>query len=201
MSLFKSREERRLERELEIKRGVQRMRKQVRSLEKDEKDLLKKAKRAKQLGDATQLNFIKANLRRTANNRRLMERQILNIETFNQLKDQAEAQADFARSLQTVSQSIGEAYGSVNIVEIQKNCEKAIGQYESMQSMMEMFMESSTESMANLEGATNDDLVSDDEIDKLIDAQIVSEEGKAVEGSLEEKTKGILDRLEKEKED
>jgi hypothetical protein len=201
MSLFKSREERRLERELEIKRGVQKMRKHVRSLEKDEKDLLKKAKRAKQLGDGTQLSFIKANLKRTAANRRLMERQILNIETFNQLKDQAEAQADFARSLQTVSQSIGEAYGSVNIVEIQKNCEKAIGQYESMQSMMEMFMESSTESMANLEGSTNDDLVSDDEIDKLIDAQIVSEEGKAVEGSLEEKTKDILSRLEKEKED
>lgn len=201
MSLFKSREERRLERELEIKRGVQKMRKHVRSLEKDEKDLLKKAKRAKQLGDGTQLNFIKANLKRTAANRRLMERQILNIETFNQLKDQAEAQADFARSLQTVSQSIGEAYGSVNIVEIQKNCEKAIGQYESMQSMMEMFMESSTESMANLEGAQSDDLVSDDEIDKLIDAQIVSEEGKAVEGSLEEKTKDVLSRLEKEKED
>jgi hypothetical protein len=201
MSLFKSREERRLERELEIKRGVQRMNKQIRKLEKDEKDFLKKAKRAKQLGDGTQLKFLKANLKRTAANRRLMERQILNIETFNQLKDQAEAQADFARSLQNVSEAIGEAYGSVNIVEIQKNCEKAIGKYESMQQMMEMFMESSTESMANLEGATSDDLVSDEEIDKLIDEQIVSEEGKAVEGSLEEKTKDILSRLEKEKED
>jgi len=201
MSLFKSREERRLERELEIKRGVQRMNKQIRKLEKDEKDFLKKAKRAKQLGDATQLKFLKANLKRTAANRRMMERQILNIETFNQLKDQAEAQADFARSLLIVSQAIGEANSSVNIVEIQKNCEKAIGQYESMQQMMEMFMESSTESMANLEGSTSDDIVSDEEIEKLIDAQIVSEEGKAVEGSLEEKTKDILSRLEKEKED
>jgi len=201
MSLFKSREERRIERELEIKRGIQKMRGQIRKLEKDEKGFLAKAKRAKQLGDTTQLNFIKANLKRTATNRRLMERQILNIETFNQLKDQAEAQADFARSLQTVAQSVGEAYGSVNILEIQKNCEKAIGQYESMQQMMEMFMEQSTESMANLENAQADDVVTDDEIDKLIDAQIVSEEGKAVEGSLEEKTKDILSRLEKEKED
>ena len=131
----------------------------------------------------------------------MMERQILNIETFNQLKDQAEAQADFARSLQTVAQSVGEAYGSVNIVEIQKNCEKAIGQYESMQQMMEMFMESSTESMQNIDVSQADAVVSDDEIDKLIDEQIVSEEGKAVEGSLEEKTKDILSRLEKEKED
>jgi len=201
MSLFKSREERRLERELEIKRGIQKMRGQIRKLEKDEKGFLSKAKRAKQLGDTTQLNFIKATLKRTAANRRMMERQILNIETFNQLKDQAEAQADFARSLQTVAQSVGEAYGSVNIVEIQKNCEKAIGQYESMQSIMEMIMESTTESMTNLENATADDIVSDDEIDKLIDAQIVSEEGKAVEGSLEEKTKDVLSRLEKEKED
>src|SRR5207248_469273 len=152
-------------------------------LEKDEKDLLKKAKRAKQLGDSTQLNFIKANLKRTAANRRLMERQILNLETFNQLKDQAEAQADFARSLQTVSQSIGEAYGSVNIIEIQKNCEKAVGQYESMQQMMEMFMEQSAESMANVSESQADSIVSDEEIDKLIDEQIVQEEGKAVEGS------------------
>lgn len=201
MSLFKSKEERRIERELEIKRGVQKMRKHVRGLEKDEKDLLKKAKRAKQLGDGTQLNFIKANLKRTAANRRLMERQILNLETFNQLKDQAEAQADFARSLQIVSQSIGEAYGTVNIAEITKNCEKAVGQYESMQNMMEMFMEQSTESMANVSEAQAGDVVSDDEIDKLIDEQIVSEEGKAVEGSLEEKTKDILSRLEKEKQD
>ena len=199
MSLFKSKEERRLERELEIKKGVQGMRKHVRSLEKQEKEFLKKAKRAKQLGDSTQLNFIKANLKRTAANRRLMERQILNIETFNQLKDQAQAQADFARSLQTVSESIGEAYGSVNISEIQKNCEKAIGQYESMQQMMEMFMESSTESMANLEGAQSDDVVTDDEIDKLIDDQIVTEEGKNVDGALEARTKEILSRLEKEK--
>ena len=199
MSLFKSKEERRIERELEIKRGVQRMNKQVRKLEKDEKDFLKKAKRAKQLGDATQLNFLKANLKRTAANRRMMERQILNLETFNQLKDQAEAQADFARSLQIVSQSIGEAYGSVNIAEIQKNCEKAVGQYESMQSMMEMFMEQSTESMTSVSESQADGLVSDEEIDKLIDEQIVSEEGKAVEGSLEEKTKDILSRLEKEK--
>ena len=48
-------------------------------------------------------------------------------------------------------------------------------------------------------GAQGDDMVSDEEIDKLIDEQIVNEEEKAVEGSLEEKTKGILDRLEKEK--
>lgn len=198
MSLFKSRDERRLEREMDIRKGLARIKKQIRTLEKDEKDFLKKAKRAKQLGDKTQVQFIRSNLKRTAYNRRMMERQLLNIETFNQLKDQAEAQADFARALDTVSRSIGEAYGSVNIVEIHKNCEKAVGQYESMQQMMEMFMEQSSESMQNLEGAQADDLVSDEEIDKLIDEQIVTEEEKTVEGTLEKKTEDILSRLDKE---
>ena len=196
MSLFKSKDERRLEREMEIRKGIARIKKQIRTLEKDEKDFLRKAKRAKQLGDRTQLSFIRSNLKRTAYNRRMMERQLLNIETFNQLKDQAEAQAEFARSLDTVSRSIGEAYGSVNIAEIHKNCEKAIGQYDSMQQMMEMFMEQSSESMQGLgEGAQADELVSDEEIDKLIDEQIVTEETKAVEGTLEKKTEEILSRL------
>jgi hypothetical protein len=67
-----------------------------------------------------------------------------------------------------------------------------------MQQMMEMFMEQSSESMQNLEGAQADDLVSDEEIDKLIDEQIVTEEEKAVEGTLEKKTEDILSRLDKE---
>jgi hypothetical protein len=52
--------------------------------------------------------------------------------------------------------------------------------------------------MQNLEGAQTEDLVSDAEIDKLIDEQIVTEEEKAVEGALEKKTEDILSRLDKE---
>lgn len=197
MGLFKSSEERRMERDLKIRSGLKKIQRQIRALEKDEKGFIQKAKRAKQLGDKTQLNFLKANLKRTAVTRRLMERQLLNMETFNQLKNQAEAQAEFARSLNLVSEAISQAYGSVNLAQVQQNCEKAVNQYESMEQMMEMLMESQQDSMMNLDGANNDELISDAEIDNLIDDQIVAEETKEIEDKTANRLESLKARLEK----
>ena len=122
MGLFKSSDERRLEREMEVRKGLSRIKKQIRAQEREEREFIKKAKRARQLGDSTQLSFIRANLKRTAYSRRMMERQLLNLEVFKQLKGQAETQADFARALETVSEAIAESYGSVNLAEVHKNC-------------------------------------------------------------------------------
>jgi hypothetical protein len=191
MGLFKSSEERRLEREMEIRKGLSRIKKQIRSFEREEQEFIKKAKRARQLGDGTQLRVIKANLKRTAYTRRMMERQLLNLEVFKQLKGQAEAQADFARALETVSEAIAESYGSVNLAEVHKNCERAISQSESMQQMMELMMEQTSESMANMEGAQSDELVTDEEIDRMIDEAIVAEEKE----EMDEKVGGRLDAL------
>ena len=47
--------------------------------------------------------------------------------------------------------------------------------------MMELMMETTNESMANMEGAQNDDLVSDEEIDRMIDEEIVADEADAMD--------------------
>lgn len=197
MALFKSSEDRRLEREMEIRKGLSRIKKQIRQQEKEEKEFIKKAKRAKQLGDGTQLKVIKSSLKRTAYTRRLMERQLLNLEVFKQLKDQAETQADFARALETVSEAIAESYGSVNLAEIHKNCEKAVNQSESMQQVMEMMIDSTNESVSSMEGAQSDDLVTDDEIDKLIDEAVVAEETEEIEDKVSSRLDELRDRFEK----
>jgi hypothetical protein len=197
MALFKSSEDRRLEREMEIRKGLSRIKKQIRQQEKEEKDFIKKAKRAKQLGDATQLRVIKSSLKRTAYTRRLMERQLLNLEVFKQLKDQAETQADFARALETVSEAIAESYGSVNLAEIHKNCEKAVNQSESMQQVMEMMIDSTNDSVSNMEGSQSDELVTDDEIDKLIDEAVVAEETEEIEDKVSSRLDELRDRFEK----
>jgi hypothetical protein len=199
MGLFKSTEERRMERDMKIRSGLKKVQRQIRSLEKDEKAFIAKAKKAKQLGDKTQLNFLKANLKRTAATRRLMERQMLNMETFAQLKNQAETQAEFARNLDLIAGAISESFGSVNLPEIHKNCEKAVGQYEKMEQMMEMFMESQAESIGSLEGSQSDELISDKEIDALIDDQIVTEENKEIESAVGSRLEALKARMEKHK--
>lgn len=197
MGLFKSSEERKMERDMEIRKGLSRIKKQIRQFEREEQDFIKKAKRARQLGDETQLRVIKANLKRTAYTRRMMERQLLNLEVFKQLKGQAESQATFARALETVSEAIAESYGSVNLAEVSKNCERAIAQSENMSNMMEMMMEQTSESMADMEGAQSDDLVSDTEIDRMIDEAIVAEETEEVDDKVDSKLDALRARFEK----
>jgi hypothetical protein len=197
MGLFKSSDERKMEREMEIRKGLSRIKKQIRSMEREEQDFIKKAKRARKLGDNVQLKVIKASLKRTAYQRRFMERQLLNLEVFKQLKGQAEAQADFARSLEMVSVAIAESYGSVDVAQVHANCEKAIAQSESMQGMMELMMETTNESMANMEGAQSDDLVTDAEIDRMIDEEIVAEEADAMDEKMGSRLDSLRERFEK----
>ena len=197
MGLFKSSEERRMEREMEIRKGLSRIKKQIRAMEREEQDFIKKAKRARKLGDKVQLKVIKSSLKRTAYQRRFMERQLLNLEVFKQLKGQAEAQADFARSLEQVSVSIAESYGSVNIAQIHANCEKAIAESESMQGMMELMMETTNESMSNMEGSQSDELVSDEEIDRMIDEEIVADEADDMDEKMGSRLDSLRERFEK----
>ena len=49
MGLFKSKEERKLERDMEIRKSLSEIKRTIRGLEKHETDYIKKAKRAKKL--------------------------------------------------------------------------------------------------------------------------------------------------------
>lgn len=193
MGLFKSKEERKLERDMEIRKGINEMKRNIRGLEKHEKDYLKKAKRAKSLGDEGQLSFLKKSIKQAAAQRRALERQLLAIETAAQRKNQMEAHGQFAKSLVAVSKSISEVFGDVNFVEMQKNFERAMAQAETFEQQAELFLEASQETMFT-ESAHSDELVSDDEIDKLIESEVAHEESKALDAEID---KG-LGEIEKE---
>ena len=60
-----------------------------------------------------------------------------------------------------------------------------------MQQMMELMMEQTNDSIGNMEGAQSDELVTDAEIDRMIDEQIVAEETE----SMDEKVDSRLDSL------
>ncbi|MCZ6794058.1 MAG: hypothetical protein O7J95_10640 [Planctomycetota bacterium] len=167
MGLFKSRDEKRLEREIEIRKGVQLIKRNIRDLGRNEKDYLAKARRARELESKDQLEFLKQTLKRTASQKRLLERQLLNIETAVQIKNQAETNAGFARAMNSLSRSIGEMFGSTNMAKTQKQFEKAMAQAESLEQQMELFLDMSSQSMFGYE-PSGEEIVTDEEIDRLI---------------------------------
>ena len=66
MGLFKSKEERRIERDMKIRQGLRAIEKSIRQQEKFSEDFIKNAQHAKKIGDNNQYLFIRGALKKTA---------------------------------------------------------------------------------------------------------------------------------------
>lgn len=195
MGLFKSREERKIERDLAVRKGINAMRRNVKNLERNEREYLKKARRAKQLGDDKQLVFLKNTLRRTAAQRRLLERQALSLETALQLKNQAEAMGEFARSLNAVSMAISETFSSADLEKTQKEFMASVAKAESMEQRMDLLLDMNEE-MFEAEPAGVDGVISEEEIDTLIEGEAsAAREGGGFDAEIAERLKKLEDEL------
>ncbi len=175
VGLFKSKAERRLDREIEARRGLNLIRRNIRDLERNEKSYIDKAKRALQMGSADQSQFLKRTIKRTMAQKRAMERQLLNIETALQIKNQAEAHAQFARSMQAVSRSIADMFDATNLNQTQRDFEKAMLKAESLEQQMDTFLDMTASSMLGYEG-NGEELITDGEIDRLLADEVLEEE-------------------------
>jgi negative regulator of replication initiation len=199
MGMFKSKEEKRIERDIEVRKGVNSLKRNIRDLAKHEFSYIAKAKKAKKIGDQSQYDFLKRQLKKTAGQRRMRERQLLSIETAVQIKNQAESDADFAKSMGAVAKAVSEVYGSVDFAKTQKNFEKAMMQADTLQQQMEIFLEMTQEHVMAGEVEGEDQVVSDAEIDKMLDEEVQHEEGGSVDKDIEKGLKDIQEELDREK--
>ena len=198
--MFKSKEEKRIERDIEVRKGVNSLKRNIRDLAKHESSYILKAKKAKKIGDQSQYDFLKRQLKKTAGQRRMRERQLLSIETAVQIKNQAESDADFAKSMGAVAKAVSEVYGSVDFAKTQKNFEKAMMQADTLQQQMEIFLEMTQEHVMSGEVEGEDQVVSDAEIDKMLDEEVVHEEASgSLDKDIEKGLKDIQDELDRER--
>ena len=200
MGMFKSKEEKRIERDIEVRKGVNSLKRNIRDLAKHEFSYIQKAKKAKKIGDNSQYDFLKRQLKKTAGQRRMRERQLLSIETAVQIKNQAESDADFAKSMGAVAKAVSEVYGSVDFAKTQKNFEKAMMQAETLQQQMEIFLEMTQEHVMSGEVEGEDQVVSDAEIDKMLNEEVEHEETSgSIDKDIEKGLKDIQDELDRER--
>src|SRR3954469_2036879 len=190
MGLFKSKEERRIEREMKIRQGLRAIEKSIRQQEKFSEDFIKNARHAQQIGDQGQYQFIRSALKKTATVKKMLERQLLAIKNAMLIQQQAAASSQFAESMNLMAQEIGRTFGEMDLTKTQAQWEKAVAQAGSIEERMEVFLESMEQSA--ISGGTttsNQELVSDDEIDRMIQADVLAAEKTEL---------GKLDQLESE---
>ena len=174
MALFKSEEDRRIERDIKIRQGVRRMEKAIREQNKFTDEFIRNARRAREIGDDAQYQFIRNSLKKTATMKRILERQLLSVKNALLIKRQAEAGADFAKSMGMMATEINQLFGQTDLAKTQADWEKAMIQSQSMEERMDMFLDS-IEDIAADDVAATADKVSDEDIDRMIEAEAHAE--------------------------
>ena len=182
MGLFKSAEERRIERDIKIRQGIRRIEKSIREQGKFQDEFIKNAQRAKKIGDNAQYTFIRNSLKKTASIRKMLERQLLSVKNAMLIKRQAEASADFAQAMGMMAAEIGKLFGETDLVKTQADWEKAMVQSQTMEERMTMFLDTVEDVAAqDAELSGSSEVVSDEEIDRLIDAETEAEHQKELD--------------------
>src|SRR5687768_1210177 len=175
MGLFKSKEERKIEREMKIRAGMRAIEKSIRQQEKFTADFVKNAQHAKKIGDEQQYAFIRNALKKTATVKKMLERQLLSIKNAMLIQQQAAASSEFAASMNLMAQEIGRTFGEMDLTKTQVQWEKAVVQASSMEERMEVFLDSMEQAGGQTVSAGNE-VVSDSEIDRMIMADVLAAE-------------------------
>src|SRR4051812_48016990 len=196
MGLFKSKDERRVEREMKIRQGLRAIEKSIRQQEKFSEDFIKNARHAQQIGDKGQYLFIRSALKKTAAVKKMLERQLLAIKNAMLIQQQAQASQQFAESMSLMATEIGRVFGELDLTKSQADWERAVSQAGSIEERMEIFLDSMEQS-AIAGGSTTtakQELVSDQEIDRMIQADVLAQE-KTELGKLDELESEIAKEL------
>ena len=190
MGLFKSKDERRVEREMTIRGGMRAIEKSIRQQEKFAEDFIKNAQHARKIGDEQQYLFIRGALKKTAAVKKMLERQLLSIRNAMLIQQQAQASQQFAESMTLMAQEIGRVFGEMDLTKTQAQWEKAVSQAGSIEERMELFLDSMEQNaIAGAAPTAREELVSDEEIDRMIQADVLASEKQEL---------GKLDQLDSE---
>ena len=195
MGLFKSKDERRIEREMKIRSGMRAIEKSIRQQEKFSEDFIHNARHARQIGDEGQYQFIRGALKKTAAVKKMLERQLLAIKNAMLIQQQAAASQQFAESMNLMAREISRVFGEMDLTKTQADWERAVAQAGSMEERMEVFLDSMEQSA--ISGGTTtarEELVTDDEIDRMISADVLAAE-KSELGKLDELESEIAKEL------
>ena len=176
MGLFKSKQERRIEREMKIRAGLKGIERAIRQQEKFAADFIKNAQHAQRINDTQQYTFIRQALKRTAGMKRLLERQLLCMKNAMLVSEQAQATQQFCQSMELMSRQINDVFASVDMTKSQAQWQSAMNKATSLEQRAELFLDSIETGPTTDSAAADSTTITDDEIDRMINADVLAEQ-------------------------
>ena len=186
MAIFKSRQEKEIEKKMLVKRTINTMNKQINALEEQKKVFVEKAKTAKKKGLEAQYNLALTGYKMTLLQQKRAQEMLLNFEITSQMKDMTMMTKEFLGGMSVLSKEMARLADEKEFIKVQKQFELAMGNAERQAEQMDMFMETSQDTFKSAQGST--DSIDDKEIKEMIDRQAGLDEfgDDAIDKELEE---------------
>lgn len=169
MALFKSKQEKEIEKKMLVKRTINTMNKQINALEEQKKVFVEKAKTAKKNGLEAQYNLALTGYKMTLLQQKRAQEMLLNFEITSQMKDMTMMTKEFLGGMSVLSKEMARLADEKEFIKVQKQFELAMGNAERQAEQMDMFMETSQDTFKSAQGST--DSIDDKEIKEMIDRQ------------------------------
>lgn len=196
--LFKSKEEkiadRELERDAQLNMSKARIKKHISNQREMVRKLTVLAKRALSLNDEARFRQVGKQLIWAKNDINRWEKYLLSLEMFEARREQARASAEMLQAIKTVSESLADVIPAEDSLEMQKELQKGLARASNLDERMSMMMDMMD---STLEDEMLTDPVALDGLKDSLTDDIMQEEAANFDQEIEEQLKNIREDLEK----
>ncbi len=147
MLLFKSKRQRELESEIQVRQSKARIERFIRNTKKVEHRYWELGKQALRLGDREQFSQLAGALLRAREQANQWERYLLQLETLSIRREEVAATGEFIKGISVVTSSILRGANPEQIAAMQIKMEQALVKAEALQELMSVAMESSADTV------------------------------------------------------
>lgn len=193
MGIFKSKQQKEIEKKMLIKRTINTMNKQINRLEEQKRVFVEAAKRAKEKDLDAQYNLALSGFKMTLQQQKRAQEMLLNFEITAQMKDVTMMTSEFLHGMSVISKEMTKLADAKEFAKIQAQFEKAMVAVETQTDQMDNFMEMSQETFYNQGIDKSGKQMTDEDFEKYITEQVGQDElsSDAIEKEMEELRKKI----------
>lgn len=168
MGLFRTKQQKEIQKKMLVKRTVNSMNKQIARLEEQKKVFIDAAKRAKEKNLDAQFNLALSGYRMTTQQQKRAQEMLLNFEITAQMRDVTMMTTEFLRGMSVISKEMSKLADAKEFEKIQAQFEEAITAVETQTEQIDSFMELSQESFASAGKAKDGKEINADDFEKFI---------------------------------
>ena len=193
MGLFRTKQQKEIQKKMLVKRTVNTMNKQIARLEEQKKVFIDAAKRAKEKNLDAQFNLALSGYRMTVQQQKRAQEMLLNFEITAQMRDVTMMTTEFLKGMSVISKEMSKLADAKEFEKIQAQFEEAISAVETQTEQIDSFMEISQESFASAGKAKDGKDISSEDFEKFINEASSSEQAsnEEIDKEIEELKKKI----------